>query len=82
MDMDSQNSWEERKTQEEILEGYLLPRWYLAYGVWTWPLVVVLLIVVALSPAGERAGFVISWGLLTVIFMVLGNIAVRHWPIS
>lgn len=80
--MESKGSWEQTKGNEEALKTYSLPRWYLTYGVWTWPLIAVLLIVIALSPAGERAGFAVSWGILIVVLAIGGHIAARNWPIS
>jgi hypothetical protein len=75
-------SWEVAKAREAALSTYSLPRWYLAWGVWLWPLAAVLVLVLLIGGTAAEGRFVAAWGLFMVALGLLGLVALRNWPID
>ncbi|HVB77790.1 MAG TPA: hypothetical protein VNI34_08335 [Candidatus Nitrosotalea sp.] len=75
-------SWEATKAQQSRGIAYFLPRWYVLGGVWLWPLLVTLIMVVLIVPSIFALRFAVAWVALMVFLGVYVHILARRWPIS
>lgn len=81
VDRNQSESWEQRKKTQIRGEAYFLPPWYVLYGLWVWPLVITLVLVLLLARGEFKVGFTIAWIVFMIALGVYVGILGRRWPI-